>query len=789
MRLSVIVDPRAAAERSPPTAGAAYGRAMTSADGATTSRPTQLDVPRLLATLTLEEKASLLDGSDRWHTEPVERPDAGITVPRVMMADGPHGLRKQTPETAAADLRGSLPATCFPPAASLASTWDAGLLRRIGEALGQECLTEEVAVLLGPGVNMKRSPLCGRNFEYFSEDPLLAGELATAFVQGVQSRGVGTSLKHFAANNQETDRRYVSAEIDERALREIYLPAFERVVTQAQPWTVMCSYNRVNGVYSAENPWLLTTVLRDEWGFTGLVVSDWDAVNLREDGVLAGLDLEMPTSRGVGQRRILDAVAAGSLTEADVDRCAERVLTLVDRALPALAPGQTFDADAHHALAREAARRSAVLLKNDGALLPLAREGGTVAVVGELARTPRYQGAGSSLVEPTRLENALDALSEALAGSREVVFAPGYEIEAEVADPALVAEAVEAAAAADVVVVFLGLPPSYESEGYDREHMDLPPAQVALLEAVAAANGAVVVVLANGSAVSLPWQGHARALLEGWLLGQAGGAAVADLLLGDANPSGRLAETLPLRYEHNPTIGNFPGEHGVVRYGEGLLIGYRWYDTRAMDVAYPFGHGLSYTTFSHGDVTLDVDDAGADTRVTVSVTVTNTGPVDGHDVVQVYVADPESSVFRPAQELKGFATVHVPAGESVQATIPLDARAFSWWHVGLSRWVLEGGTFEIRVGASSRDIRARLTVELAGEQFGEALTPDVPLAVWLDHPVAGPRFRDLLLTGDYDDHRIRRMRENPVARVARMPGFPVPEDALEQLATDLLAQP
>ena len=744
-----------------------------------------LDAARAVAELTLEEKASLLDGSDRWHTEPVDR----LGIPAIMLADGPHGLRKQTPEAARTDTRGSYPATCFPPAVALSSSWDADLVHRVGTALADEARAAEVAVLLGPGVNMKRSPLCGRNFEYFSEDPYLTGELAASFVEGVQSRGVGTSLKHFAANNQETDRRYVSAEVDERTLREIYLAAFERVVTRARPWTVMCSYNRINGVYSAENRWLLTEVLREEWGFDGLVMSDWDAVNLREAGVRAGLDLEMPTSSGVGRRRVLDAVAAGTLTEADVDLATSRVLGLVDRCLPALAPGQTVDHDAHHRLAREAATRSAVLLKNDGGLLPLAATGGTVAVVGEFAQTPRYQGAGSSLVVPTHVDDALSALHDAFAGWRDVTFAPGFRIESETPDAGLVAEAVEHARAADVVVVFLGLPPSYESEGYDREHMHLPAAQLTLLDALAEANPDVVVVLSNGSAVLVdPWQDRARALVEGWLLGQAGGGALADLLTGAADPSGRLSETLPLRYHDTPSFGAFPGEHGTVRYGEGLLIGYRWYDTRRLDVAYPFGHGLSYTTFAYTHLTTTVHDAGADTVVSVSLDVTNTGGRAGRDVVQVYVHDPESTVMRPDQELKGFAPVLLEPGETRTVTLALDARAFSWWHVGLGRWVLEGGAFELRVGRSSRDILLSAVVELTGERIDEPLSPDVPLSIWLDHPVAGPRLRERMTAGGhYDDHRIRRMRENPVARVARMPGFPVAEEDLGGFARELTA--
>ncbi len=516
----------------------------------------RLDIPALLADLTLEEKASLLDGADFWRTQPVER----LGIPGIMVTDGPHGLRKQAEGADHLGLNASVPATCFPPAAGLASSWDAELLGRVGAALGRECRAAEVSVLLGPGVNMKRSPLCGRNFEYFSEDPALAGDLAAALVNGIQSQGVGTSLKHFAANNQETDRMTVSAEVDERTLREIYFPAFERVVTQAQPWTIMCSYNRINGVYASENRWLLTEVLRDEWGYEGLVVSDWGAVSRREAGLAAGLDLEMPSSAGGGQRKILDAVRAGELSEADVDLAVTRVLTLVDRAQPALEPGQTFDVAAHHALAREAAAASAVLLKNEGGILPLdAQAGGTVAVIGEFARTPRFQGAGSSQVNPTQVDTVLDALRAALDGNREVAFAPGFAIESGAADPALVEEAVRTASSAAVVVLFLGLPPSYESEGYDRDHMDLPAHQVELLHAVADANPRLVVVLSNGSVVTVaPWQDRAQAVLEGWLLGQAGGSAIADLLLGVLSPSGKLAETIPVRYADNPTIGASP---------------------------------------------------------------------------------------------------------------------------------------------------------------------------------------------------------------------------------------
>ncbi|HEY5515034.1 MAG TPA: glycoside hydrolase family 3 C-terminal domain-containing protein [Pengzhenrongella sp.] len=754
---------------------------------AQTDPPAGIDVPALLAELTLEEKAALLDGSDFWHTEPVER----LGVPAIMVTDGPHGLRKQTEDPDHGGIGAAVPATCFPPATALGSTWDVDLLARIGAALGDECRAEQVAVLLGPGVNMKRSPLCGRNFEYFSEDPLLAGELGAALVRGVQSRGVGTSVKHFAANNQETQRMSVSAEVDERTLREIYLPAFERVVTSAQPWTVMCSYNRINGVYASENRWLLTDVLRRDWGYDGLVVSDWGAVNERAAAVHAGLDLEMPSSSGAGQRKILDAVRAGTLSEADVDRAVTRVLTLVDKALPALAPGQTFDADSHHALAREAAAASVVLLKNDGAILPLdPRAGGPIAVVGEFARSPRYQGAGSSQVVPTRLDDALTALRRSVAGAREVTFAPGFVVESGPGDDGLVAEAVAHAQAAEVVVLFLGLPASYESEGYDRAHMDLPAAQIELLDALAAVNRQIVVVLSNGSVVALqPWQDRARAVLEGWLLGQGGGSAVVDLLFGAANPAGKLAETIPVRYADNPTIGAFPGENGAVRYGEGLLIGYRWYDAHQLEVTYPFGHGLSYTTFAYSDLTTSVHDAGSATVVEVGLTVTNTGARAGRETVQVYVSDPACSVFRPEQELKAFAKVTLEPGAGTRVTLTLDARAFSFWHVPLGRWVVEGGSFVIRVGASSRDVRLSGAVVLVGDDVAAPLSPSTPASVWLDHPVAGPRLRAALGPGSMaamllGENSAEMMTSIPLVRLTRFPGFPIAEQDLAGLAAE-----
>lgn len=780
---------------------------MTARDGAGT-RPLTEDgvdgvdsVDGVLASLTPEEKASLLDGSDFWHTQGL--PDRG--VPAVMVTDGPHGLRKQPTDGDHLGLGGSVPATCFPPAAGLASSWDVDLLERVGTALGEECRAEGVAVLLGPGVNMKRTPLCGRNFEYFSEDPVLAGDLAAALVRGVQGQGVGTSLKHFAANNQETHRMSVSAEVDERTLREVYLTAFERVVRDAQPWTVMCSYNRINGTYASQDPWLLTQVLRDEWGFTGLVVSDWGAVDDRPLGVAAGLDLEMPSSSGASQAKVLAAVREGRLSQDDVDRAARRVLELVAKAQPGLAEQRPYDAAAHHALAREAAQRSAVLLKNDPVssrggdpLLPLdpaARPGGgTVAVVGEMARTPRYQGAGSSQVVPTQLDDALTALRDGVGDRARVTFAAGYPLEGSpsAGDAAahLADEAVDAARAADVVLLFLGLPGSYESEGFDREHLDLPAEQLALLDALLEVNDSVVVVLSNGSAVRLhPWADRVPALLEAWLLGQAGGSAVADLLLGVVSPSGRLAETLPLRLEDTPAFTGFPGEGGVVRYGEGVFIGYRWYDTRQAPVAFPFGHGLTYTTFLHEDLDVEVTGSGADAGVRVGVRVTNTGRVAAAEVVQVYVADPEASVARPDSELKAFARVELEPGRSRTVSFELDARALSYWSPVQRRWVVEGGAFEVRVGASSRDVRLRETVQVTGEDLTPPVALDAEVSTWLDHPAAGPALREVLgrsgggFLGMVDDPAHGAMfRAIPLVRMARFPGFPATEAELEDIA-------
>jgi beta-glucosidase len=678
----------------------------------------------IVTQLTVEEKASLMSGVDFWHTEAVPRAD----IPSIMLTDGPHGVRKQTTAGDHLGLNSSVPATCFPPAVALGCSFDPELVERVGAALGAEAKALQVAVLLGPGINIKRSPLCGRNFEYLSEDPLISGVLGAALVRGLQSQGVGASLKHFAANNQETDRMRVSADIDPRPLREIYLRAFERVVRDAQPWTVMCSYNRINGVFSSRNPWLLTDVLRGEWGFEGLVVSDWGAVDDRVTSLAAGLDLEMPSTGGRTDAEIVAAVRAGTVDESVLDHAAARVIELVQKAVAAADPDATFDADAHHALAREVAGQSIVLLRNESDLLPLAADA-NVAVIGELARTPRYQGAGSSRIEPTRLDNALDEMR--LLSGRDVPFAAGYALDGS-DSAALVEEAVALAGKAEIAVVFLGVPAELESEGFDRDDLELPHSQIALLDAVLVANPNVVVVLSNGGVVRLSGFAHrVPAIVEGWLLGQAGGGAIADVLYGQVNPSGRLAETVPIRLEDTPAHTNFPGEHGHVRYGEGLFVGYRSYDARRLEVSFPFGHGLSYTTFEYADAAVD-----SDGDLTVHVTVTNTGERAGAEVVQVYVGVPDSSVARAPRELKGFTKVRLEPGESQRVAVHVRRDDLAYWDTRVESWVVEGGTYSIEIGASSRDIRQTLTVDVKGDAVQVPLTMESSLGELFQNPEA-----------------------------------------------------
>lgn len=705
--------------------------------------------------LTLEEKVALSMGADFWHTAAVPR----LGVPAVMLSDGPHGLRAQDESADNLGIGDSIPATCFPTASALASSWNPGLAERVGQAIGREARAQGVAVVLGPGVNIKRSPLCGRNFEYFSEDPLLAGALGAAWVSGLQTEGVGASLKHLAVNNQETERLRVSAEVDERTLREIYLPAFEHVVTRAHPWTVMCSYNKINGTWASENHRLLTEILRQEWGFDGLVVSDWGAVVDRARALRAGLDLEMPPNHGVADVRLLEATRSGEVDEADLDASTARVLALAARA-PA-EPGPAVDHEAQHDIALQAARESLVLLKNEAQALPLGPEDppAQVAVIGALAETPRYQGAGSSQVNATWVETPLAALRELAPQGVSVGYAAGYRLDegagnAGSDDTALTDEAVAAARAAEAVVVVLGLTAAEESEGFDRTHLDLPADQLAVLRAVAAVSDRVVVVLANGGVVTLgEVEPHAQAILEGWLPGQAGGRAVAEVLWGWVAPSGRLAETIPLRLQDSPAYLGFPGELGRVRYGEGVFVGYRGYDARDQAVGYPFGHGLGYTTFAYDELALEQSGSAADgdLGVLVSCRITNSGSRAGAEVVQVYLGGPSASVLqRPPRELGGFAKVHLAPGESTRVSVRLDQRRFAAWRPGHGWWV-EAGERTVEVGSSSRDVRLAGTVTVDASPLQLDLDLGSSLQEWLDDPELAAGLADLVAAAQTPD--------------------------------------
>ncbi|QNP68546.1 glycoside hydrolase family 3 C-terminal domain-containing protein [Streptomyces roseirectus] len=726
--------------------------------------------------LDLDTKTALLSGRDMWTTESTEA--AG--VPSLLMCDGPHGVRKQS--GGATEVHDSEPATCFPPAVALASSWDPELLRGVGEALGREARAQGVDVLLGPGVNIKRSPLCGRNFEYFSEDPLLSGVLGAAHVSGVQSQGVGASVKHFAANNQETDRMRVSADVDERALREIYLPAFERIVKEARPATVMAAYNRVNGVHATQHRALLAGILREEWGFDGLVVSDWGAVADRVAALVAGTDLEMPGTGGRTDAEVAAAVREGRLDEAVVDTAVGRLRELARRvraesgadgsgaagsdtkgsgADGSGAPG--FDVDAHHRLAREAAADCLVLLKNDDGTLPLA-PATRIAVLGEFARRPRYQGGGSSHVNATRVDSPLDELRLRLPDAR-VDFTD---------DPAQAADA-------DVAVVFAGLREEDESEGFDREHLRLPADQVELIRAAATAAPRTVVVLLNGGVVSLEeWYADVDAVVEAWLPGQAGGGAIADVLSGRVNPSGRLAETVPLRLQDTPAYLNFPGGQGHVRYGEGVMVGYRYYESAEVAVRHPFGHGLSYTSFE--ETGFRVERTGADTA-TVSVTVTNTGGRFGKHVVQVYVAPAGRPVVSPVRELRAFTKVALAPGESTVVELPLERRAFAFWDIERGDWTVSAGRYEVQLGRDAHTVLASVGVELAGDRYRRPLTVESPVSEWFAHDAAGPALRKALAGGRMvGDDVLRMIASMPMRQFLAFLPEPLPQGLLEELS-------
>lgn len=664
----------------------------------------------LISQMTLKEKASLCSGKDFWHLKSIER----LGLPEIMVCDGPHGLRKQNAENKKVGIGNSYPATCFPTAVTTACSWDRDLIYKMGQALAEECLQHGVSVLLGPGVNMKRSPLCGRNFEYFSEDPELAGEMGAAFIAGVQSKGIGTSLKHFAGNSQEMKRMTSNSIIDERALREIYLRAFEKAVKKSQPWTVMNAYNLLNGTYCSENDWLQNKVLRDEWGFKGAVVSDWGAVNDRVAGLNAGNDLEMPSSGGVNDAKIVEAVKCGVIDETTLDERVDKLIDIILKGAANKKPGYKFDVKAHNLLSRQIAEQSMVLLKNDGNILPLKRvEGEYVAVIGAFADNPRYQGAGSSIINPTMIDSGRRAFNNS---PISVKFADGYDRSGKRKnEDAYITEACNLAKNASKAVVFIGLTDDYESEGFDRSTMKLPDGHNRLVEAVSRVNDNVIVVLEGGSPVEMPWADDVKAILNAYLGGQSVAPAIVDVLTGKANPCGKLAETYPICLKDTPTSFRYPDSKEDVHYRESIFIGYRYYDKVERNVRFPFGFGLSYTSFEYSDIKLKKKNLAKGEGAKVTFTIKNTGDVAGSEIAQVYVAKPESKIFRAPKELKGFVKIHLEPGEEKKVTVELDDRAFAFWNTATEDWCVESGEYKILVGASSRDIRLEAAAKMKSE--------------------------------------------------------------------------
>lgn len=743
--------------------------------------------------MTLEEKASLCSGRDFWSTQPIER----LGLASIFLTDGPHGVRK----AAGTDFTNSAPATCFPTASALASSWNVELLREVGEALGREAQSLDVQVLLGPGLNMKRSPLCGRNFEYFSEDPTLAGRLAVAHVQGVQSQGVGACLKHFAANNQEFERTTTNSNVDERTLHEIYLAAFELAVTEAAPWTVMTAYNQVNGTFASEHPGLLDDVLKQRWGFEGFAVSDWGAVNDRVAGIRAGLHLEMPASLGINDQRIVEAVQSGALPEGRLDQLVTELTTVILCALARRNPSVACDLKQHHELARRAASESLVLLHNQN-FLPLdPNRPLRVALIGAFAKSPRYQGAGSSQIRPTQLSNAYSALLALTEGAWQTNYAPGYLPDGSTTD-ALLADAARKAQNADLALVFAGLPDSFESEGFDRHDLALPNGHERLIEAVAGAQPNVGVILMNGSAVLMPWASRVKAILEGWLGGQAGGEALADAIVGKSNPSGKLGETFPARIEDTPAFLDYPGLNGEARYGERVFIGYRYYERRRIAPLFPFGHGLSYTTFAYSHLLVAPATAAEAERGvlhTATVTVKNTGSRPGKEIVQLYVSERKSRVPRPPKELRHFAKVSLAPGESKTLSFELTLRDFAYYDVRLHDWAVDSGVFGIHVGGSSQGHLLGDTVTITVERRFPKPTRQSMLKEFGDYPSTQASYRPLLdglvalFSGTSDTAALtpeqRKARDMAEAFLSELPVWKLPlmsqgrftEEQLEQL--------
>ncbi|MDO5294414.1 MAG: glycoside hydrolase family 3 C-terminal domain-containing protein [bacterium] len=680
---------------------------------------TQSELDELISKMTLEEKAGLCSGADFWHTKKVER----LGIPDTMVSDGPHGLRKQDLEGDHLGINDSIKAVCFPTGSALGSSFNRELIESMGKTIGNECQAVGVSVVLGPAVNIKRSPLCGRNFEYYSEDPYLATELAGAFIDGVQSKNVGTSIKHFLANNQETRRMSSSSEIDERTLNEIYLAAFEGAIKDHKPWTVMCSYNRVNGVYSAQNRKYLVEILRNKWNFTGYVVSDWGAVNNRVLDLKAGLDLEMPSSGGIGDSEIVEAVKSGELEESVLNEAVRHILEVEYRYLNNQDKTAVFDMEKDHEKARQVANETIVLLKNEG-VLPLAASD-QVAFIGKYAKKPRYQGGGSSHINSFKITSALSYIEENKKDELHIVYAQGFDDQEDKIDENMVKEAVETAKNAKVAVIFAGLPDSFESEGFDRVHMKMPQCQNYLIEEVTKVQPNTIVVLHNGSPVEMPWINQVKGVIEAYLGGQSIGASVVDVLYGAVNPSGRLAETFPLKLEDNPSYLYYIGEGDKVEYKEGIFVGYRYYDTKKMNVQFPFGYGLSYTTFEYSNLKTDKESMLDTDKLTVSMDVTNTGNMAGKEVVQLYVGKKESKVIRPAKELRKFTKINLEPGETKTVTFQLEKRAFAYYDVKIKDWYVESGEYDIMIGKNVTDIVLNKTVTVSS-------TSKLPMTITTD---------------------------------------------------------
>jgi beta-glucosidase len=682
----------------------------------------------LVSQMTLIEKAGLCSGKDFWTTKSIKF----LRIPSIFMTDGPNGLRKSNITTGfTGDV---VPATCFPTASSLAASWDINLVEEVGKAIGEECQANQVQIILGPGVNIKRSPLCGRNFEYYSEDPILSGEMGAAWVRGVQSQGVGTSVKHFACNNQEYQRMTISVDVDERTLREIYLQPFEIIVKKEQPWSVMASYNRINGVYACENKYLLNEILRDEWGYKGIVVSDWGAVNDHVAGIKAGMNLQMPG--GTVDQSIIDAVRQGNLSESSLDKVVTDLVRVTLKAESLEKKGVTYDKNQHHMLARKAGSECIVLLKNENSILPInAQEPKKIAIIGAFAKNPRYLGGGSSILKPTMVDIPYDEIRKIAGDSILLAYTEGYP-EKDTIDKKYIDKAVNLARGADLAIIFAGLPESYESEGFDRRHLNLPESHNRLISIIAAAQKNVIVVLNNGSPVTMPWLTDVDAVLLGGLNGQATGGAIADVLFGKVNPSGKLAETYPLKLEDNPSFLNFPGENQEVRYSERVFVGYRYYDIKNLQTLFPFGYGLSYTTFEYSNIKLSASRINDTVPLTVIAYVKNTGNLPGKEIVQLYIIDYESTYQRPIKELKAFAKVELNPGESKEVKFSLGYRDFAFYNPSVKDWVVETGDFEILIGASSQDIRLMEKVHItATKKWNPKLTRYSLVREWTAHPV------------------------------------------------------